>query len=151
MNKHIKIHMSTNFYDFRLHWKILGAILENHENWKNDINKKIHKILTIYATDSNKKPICSSGAVLQLLFRRIFCKCDIEKVISKIRNLGGIGPPKRGVKSIFESASRLDIKQHVKLRISTKWDASTQKCRMWSKMGDFSTHYVHQARSRHLY
>ena len=130
MNKHVKIHMFTNFYDFRLHWKILGAILENHENWKNDINKKIHKILTIYATDSNKKPICSSGAVLQLLFRRIFCKCDIEKVISKIRNLGGIGPPKRGVKSIFESASRLNIKQHVKLRISTKWDASTQKCRI---------------------
>ena len=112
--------MSTIFYDFRLHWKILGAILENPENRKNGINKKIHKILTIYATDSNKKPICSSGAVLQLLLCRIFCKCDNEKVISKIRNLGRIGPPKRGVKSIFESASRLNIKQHFKLHIFTK-------------------------------
>ena len=48
MKKHIKIHMSTNFYDFGLHWKILGAILANRENRKNDINKKINKILTIY-------------------------------------------------------------------------------------------------------
>ena len=65
------------------YWENFASVFEGHS---------LKKIFL----QVDKKPICSSGAVLQLSFNRIFLKCDIKQVISKIRNLGGIGPPKKG-------------------------------------------------------